>query len=318
MRNRFRDYFTGSMMAAAAAAAFFWMSAVPQVQGQDAPAAPKGDAPKEGAPKGGGRGGRGGGKGAPAVPAGPVRRLANGKPDLQGYWNAGGGGLFSIEATDQRKQIGVNAGKGIITDPADGKIPYQPWAREKEIDLSENHTIEESDAHCYTSGIPHMVEAQSSFQILQPEGPAGYVVMIWEYMHNYRIIPTDNRPHVLPASVHLFAGDPKGHWEGDVLIVDDTNQNARTWFDIAANFHSDQIHVVERFTPMDENRIGYEATIEDSKVYTSPWKVAFNLNRNLTPNYRNMEFSCWEGEHDVTEKYTLESQGADLKNLPKK
>jgi hypothetical protein len=321
MRNRFRDYFTGSMMAAAAVAAFFWMSAVPRVKGQDAPPAPQGDAPKggaPGAPKGGGRGGRGGGKGAPAVPAGPVRHLTNGKPDLQGYWNAGGGGLFSIEATDQRKQIGVNAGKGIITDPPDGKVPYQPWAREKEIDLSENHTIEESDAHCYTSGIPHMVEAQSSFQILQPEGPAGYVVMLWEYMHNYRVIPTDNRPHVLPPSVHLFAGDPKGHWEGDVLIVDDTNQNARTWFDIAANFHSDQIHVVERFTPMDENRIGYEATIEDSKVYTSPWKVAFNLNRNMTPNYRNMEFSCWEGEHDVTEKYTLESQGADLKNLPKK
>ena len=247
-----------------------------------------------------------------------MRHLPNGKPDIQGYWNAGGGGLFSIEATEARKQIGVNAGKGIVVDPADGKIPYQPWAREKEIDLSENHTIEESDAHCYTSGIPHMVEAQSSFQILQPEGPAGYVIMIWEYMHNYRIIPTDGRPHVLPSNVHLFAGDPKGHWEGDVLVVDDANQNARTWFDIAANFHSDQIHVVERFTPMDENRIAYEALIEDPKVYTQPWKVAFNINRNMTPNYRNMEFSCWEGEHDVTEKYTLESQGADVKNLPKK
>jgi hypothetical protein len=247
-----------------------------------------------------------------------VRRLPNGKPDISGYWNAGGGGLFSIEATDARKQIGVGAGKGIITDPADGKIPYQPWAREKEVDLSENHTIEESDAHCYTSGIPHMVEAQSSFQILQPEGPAGNVIMIWEYMHNYRIIPTDGRPHTLPASVHLFAGDPKGHWEGDTLVVDDTNQNARTWYDIAANFHSDQIHVVERFTPMNENQIAYEATIEDPKVYTQPWKVAFNINRNMTPGYRNMEFSCWEGEHDVTEKYTLPSQGVDVNKLPKK
>jgi hypothetical protein len=163
-----------------------------------------------------------------------------------------------------------------------------------------------------------MVEAQSAFQILQPEGPAEYVIMIWEYMHNYRIIPTDGRPHVLPANVPLFAGDPKGHWEGDVLVVDNTNQNARTWFDIAANFHSEQIHVLERFTPMDENRIGYEALIEDPKVYTRPWKAAFNINRNLTAGYRNMEFSCWEGEHEVTEKYTLESQGAHPKNLPKK
>jgi hypothetical protein len=306
---------------AAAAAAFFWASAAPQVKAQDGPPAAPQAAPQGG--PGAAKGGRGGGGGrggprAPEVPAGPVKRLANGKPDIQGYWNARGGGLFSIEATEARKQIGVNAGKGIVIDPADGKIPYQPWAREKEIDLSENHTIEESDAHCYTSGIPHMVEAQSSFQILQPEGPAGYVVMIWEYMHNYRIIPTDGRPHVLADSVHLFAGDPKGHWEGDTLVVDDTNQNARTWFDIAANFHSDQIHVVERLQPVDANRIDYAARIEDPKVYTRPWTVAFTLARNMTPNYRNMEFSCWEGEHDVTEKYTLESQGADPKNLPKK
>lgn len=319
MRIRFGNYFAGTLIAAATAVAFFWALDVPQLHGQDAPpAAPQGDAPKGGKGGFGGKGGKGGKGGAPAVPAGPVRRLPNGKPDIGGYWKGNGGGLFSIEATDQRKQIGVNQGKGIITDPADGKIPYQPWAREKEIDLSENHTIEESDAHCYTSGIPHMVGAQSSFQILQPEGPAQYVIMLWEYMHNYRIIPTDNRPHVLPASVHLFAGDPKGHWEGDVLVVDDTNQNARTWFDIAANFHSDQIHVVERFSPMDENRIGWEALIEDPKVYTRPWKVAFNITRDMTPGYRNMEFSCWEGEHDVTEHYTLESQGVNTKSLPKK
>ncbi len=303
MRDRIRGYLTVALVAVASAG-MIWISDT--AKGQDAP-----PAPQNGGPPGGGRGpGRGRGAAKQTSPVAPVRRLANGKPDIQGYWNARGGGLFSIEATKARKQIGVNAGKGIITDPPDGKIPYQPWAREKEIDLSENHTIEESDAHCYTSGIPHMVEAQSSFQILQPEGPAGYVVMIWEYMHNYRIIPTDNRPHVLPASVHLFAGDPKGHWEGDVLVVDDTNQNARTWFDIAANFHSDQIHVVERFTPKDENTIDYQATIEDPKVYTRPWTVAFQLARNLTPGYQNMEFACWEGEHDITEKYTLESQGA--------
>lgn len=233
--------------------------------------------------------------------------MADGKPDMTGYWNAGGGGLFSIEATEARRNIGVFAGRGIITDPPDGKIPYQPWAREKEIDLSTNHTIEESDAHCYSSGIPHMMEAQMGFQILQPPG---YVVMLWEYMHNFRIIPTDNRPHTLPASVHLFRGDSVGHWEGDTLVVDVTNQNARTWFDIAANFHSDQIHVVERITPLTENQIRYEATIEDPKVYTRPWKIQFMINRNLTPNYRQMEFACWEGEQDITQRYTLSSQGA--------
>jgi hypothetical protein len=91
---------------------------------------------------------------------------------------------------------------------------------------------------------------------------------------------------------------PQGHSEGGTLIVDDTNPN----------FHSDQTHVVERFTPMDENRIAHEATIEEPKVHTRPRKVAFNIHRNITPNYRNMEFSCWECEHDIAEKYTLESR----------
>lgn len=235
---------------------------------------------------------------SPARPSGPnLRRMKDGSPNLSGYWTALTGGLYSIEKTDARRNIGVPAGKGIIVDPADGKLPYQAWAREKAIDLSENHAVEESDAHCYPSGIPHMMEAQQGFQILQPPG---YVVMLWEYMHNYRIIPVDNRPHRLPASVHLFAGDSVGHWEGDTLVIDVTNQNARTWFDIAANFHSDRIHVIERLTPLDQNRIAYEATITDPVVYTRPWRIAFNLARNTTPNYRQMEFACWEGEHDLS------------------
>ncbi len=75
--------------------------------------------------------------------------------------------------------------------------------------------------------------------------------------------------------------------------------------------------MVERFTPMDENRIAWEALIEDLEG-TRAWKVAFNITRDMTPNYRNMEFSCWEGEHDVSEHYTLESQGVNTKSPPKK
>jgi hypothetical protein len=134
--------------------------------------------------------------------------------------------------------------------------------------------------------------------------------------------PTKAIPVQMPRRIRIIKpqGEPVGIsiYKNAEDIVNNTNQNARTWFDIAANFHSDQIHVVERFTPMDENRIAYEATIEDPKVYTQPWKIAFNITRDMTPGYRNMEFSCWEGEHDVTEKYTLESQGVDTKKLPKK
>src|SRR5439155_4752070 len=121
------------------------------------------------------------------------------------------------------------------------------------------------------------------------------------------VIPLDARPHIDPK-IHQFMGDSRGHWEGDTLVVDVTNQVARTWFDIAANFHSDRIHVAERFTAVNENTIDYEATIEDPKVYTQPWKIAYPIARNLTPNYELMEHACWEGERDLPQ-YT-QDQGA--------
>jgi hypothetical protein len=232
----------------------------------------------------------------PVVKGDPVTHLPDGQPDMQGYWMARApNAINDIETTAARPKIGIRAGKGVIVDPPDGKIPYLPGAREKEEDLSERHMVEESDAHCYMAGIPHQMFSLFGFQILQPPG---YVVMIWEFNHAYRIIPLDGRPHIA-ANIKLFEGDSRGHWEGNTLVVDVTNQNARTWIDMAADYHSDSIHVVERFTPTDSRNIAYEATIEDPKVYSMPWKIAFSFGRNETPNYQNMEFSCHEGEHDV-------------------
>jgi hypothetical protein len=244
-------------------------------------------------------------------PAGPIRRLPDGKPDLTGYWNARGRvGMYSVEKTEARKEQAIPAGPGLIIDPKDGRIPYQPWAREKEIDLSTNHMVEESDAHCYPSGFPHLSYAQFGYQIMQP---AGYIIFIWEQMHAFRVIPLDGRPHLDPK-IHLFMGDSRGRWEGDTLVVDVTNQVARTWFDIAANFHSDQIHVVERFTPIDENTINYEATIDDPKVYTRPWKIGFLVDRNPVANYELMEYPCWEGERDLPQ-YTEDQGGTKKEKL---
>lgn len=238
---------------------------------------------------------------------GPVRRLPDGTPDLTGYWNARGRvGMYSVEKTEERKKEAIPAGPGLIIDPPDGRIPYQSWARQKEIDLSSNHLVEESDAHCYPSGFPHLSYAQFGYQILQPPGS---VVFIWEQMHAFRVVPLDGRPHI-DSKIHLFMGDSRGRWDGDTLEVDVTNQVARTWFDIAANFHSDQIHVVERFTPLDENSIKYVATIEDPKVYTRPWTIGFLIDRNLTPNYELMEYPCWEGERDLSQ-YTEDQGGTN-------
>src|SRR5579871_2959129 len=164
-----------------------------------------------------GRGGRGAGRGGRRAlpPAGPVRRMPDGKPDLQGYWNAGnnGGAVFEVQK-HERRLASLPAGEGAIVDPPDGLIPYTPEYAAKAKDNFENHLADEPELHCYQSGLPNQMYRQFGFQILQPPG---YVVMNWEFMHAVRIIPTDNRPHVLPSGKKLFEGDSVGHWEGDTL-----------------------------------------------------------------------------------------------------
>ncbi len=142
------------------------------------------------------------------------------------------------------------------------------------------------------------------FQILQPSGS---VLFLYEAFHSFRIISLNGKPHPADA-IRMFEGDSTGKWEGDTLVVDVTNQNEKTWFDMAGNFHSDALHVVERYTPVNANTIHYEATLDDPKVYTRPWKIAFDIGRNDDPKYEQMEFACVEGEKDL-QHYT-ESEGA--------
>ena len=87
-------------------------------------------------------------------------------------------------------------------------------------------------------------------------------------------------------------GDSRGHWEGDTLVVDAKNFNADTWFDHVGNFHSEQLHVVERYTMTDPDHIQYEATIEDPKVFTRPWKISMPLYRRVEKNVRLLEYEC--------------------------
>jgi hypothetical protein len=235
-----------------------------------------------------------------------MQHLSDGHPDMQGFWAAGnnGGAVFEVQNHPTPKS-GVPPGKGAVVDPPDGFLPYQPWAKAKAKDTFENHLAEEPELHCYESGVPKQIYVQFGFQIFQPPGN---LVMTWEFMHAYRIIPTDGRPHI-PAGIKLFQGDSVGHWEGDTLVVDTTNLNDRTWFDTVGNFHSDAEHVVERFTPVDSNTIRYEATVDDAEVFTQPWKIALELYRNTDPKYEQMEFACIEGNQDV-KHYTKDKGGS--------
>ena len=253
---------------------------------------------------------QGGGPGIFAGPrhvaGGPVKTLPDGHPDMQGFWNAAnnGGAVFELQNHAAAKP-GVPPGKGAIVDPSDGFLPYQPWAAAKAKDTFEHDLAAEPELHCYESGVPKQMYVQFGFQIFQP---ANYVVMTWEFMHAYRIVPTDGRPHI-PDAIKLFQGDPVGHWEGNTLVVDTTNLNERTWYDTTGNFHSDAEHVVERFTPVDTNTIKYEATVEDPKVLTRPFKIAMDFYRMTDPKYEQMEFGCIEGNEDV-QHYTKDKGGA--------
>jgi hypothetical protein len=96
-----------------------------------------------------------------------------------------------------------------------------------------------------------------------------------------------------PDDIEWFMGDSRGHWEGDTLVVDVRNFNDQTWFDRSGNFHSEALHVIERYTLAGANNINYEATIEDPKVFTRPWKMSMPLYRRLDKGMRILENECY-------------------------
>ena len=125
---------------------------------------------------------------------------------------------------------------------------------------------------CYMAGIPRANYMPYPFQIVQtPQS----ILMAYEYASANRVINMEKKP--VEASVDTWMGTANGHWEGDTLVVDNTGFNDQSWFDRAGDFHSDQLHVVERFTLIDADHMNYEATIEDPQVFTRPWKISLPL-----------------------------------------
>jgi hypothetical protein len=233
------------------------------------------------------------GRGTQGRGARPTAQAAQ-APDMSGYWL----GSYFVGLQN------IETAKGVIVEPAGGKIPYLPAMAAKAKDTATNHMADEPELHCFMSGVPHVMYVQFGFQIIQN---ARQVAMAWDFMNAFRIIPTDGRPHI-PAAIKLFQGDSVGHWEGQTLVVDTTNQNDRTWLDTAGNIHSDAIHVVERFTLADANTIRYEATIEDPKTFAMPWKVTETFRRIAAPDYEQLEFACVEGNRDL-QHYTEQAGG---------
>ena len=139
-----------------------------------------------------------------------------------------------------------------------------------------------------------MRSGAGGYQFVQSRG---LVVLIYEFNHIVRIIRLDGQPHI-GDNIHLFMGDSRGRWDGDTLVVDTTNFTDKTWCPVVGTFHSDALHVVERFTMVDADLIDYDATFEDSNVFTRPWKLAGWFPRAIQ-GYEPFEYACAEGNHNL-------------------
>ena len=234
--------------------------------------------------------------GAAAVWNGP--RTPDGQPDIQGTWDAAGVALetqHNIEEGSDLEHIKIQGQKyapsNAIVDPPTKRIPYTAdFAAKRKVNLDNRYNPDPKKrdpvTSCFLPGVPRM-GYQGEIRIVQSPG---YVVMFGE---GTRIIPLDNRPR-LGDKVKLWMGDSRGRWEGTTLVIESTNHNDKTWFDRSGNIHSDALHVVERWTFVDASTARYEATIEDAKAFTKPWKMAWTFTRDKEPE-EPWEEACYEG-----------------------
>ena len=209
-------------------------------------------------------------------------RTPEGQPDLNGIWQTLNSASWDIRP--HNAQDGVPAGLGVVEG---GEIPYQPWAAEQQQENYTNRLTADPLRQCFLPGVPRVTYLPFPFRILQTPD---HVVITYEFAHVVRIIYTDGSPHPLPNDFWL--GDSRGHWDGDTLVVDTTHFNGRTWFDAAGNFHGDQLHVVERYTPITPYHVDYDVTIEDPEVFTRPWTMRMPLYRRLDAGLQLLDYDC--------------------------
>jgi hypothetical protein len=196
----------------------------------------------------------------------------------------------------------------MVIDPPDGLVPpMTPEAKKKfdeahahfashPADGPEDRFLSERCVLFPTAGPPMLPEPyNSNYEIVQTHD---YVTIMPEMNHDVRMIPMDGRPH-LPKNVRQWKGDPRGHWEGDTLVVETTNFsfNDKPRFGIVYDGWTDQnLQITERFTRTSPDAILYRATIVDPTAYTKPWTVELVLRKVDEQLY---EYACHEGNYGL-------------------
>lgn len=219
--------------------------------------------------------------------SGKIPRAADGKPDLSGIWQAIGVSLFG-----ETGEVRPGEGRASTYGPRES-APYQAWAVSKVNELAADNRTD-PNVHCKLAGVPRITGIPVPFEIVQT---AKKTIILYESNHAFRIIPTDGKGHPLDLDP-TYMGDSVGRWEGDTFVVDVTGFNDKTWLPGAGHFHSDQLHVTEKFKRNPDDTITYEATMDDQKVLAKPWTYRLIL-RHPPRDERIMEADCSENNQDL-------------------
>jgi len=240
------------------------------------------------------------------APAYRAPRAADGHPDLNGIWQALNEANYDVEMHMARPALQTRPGPyGPVPAPpvlalgavaavppgmgvVEGELPYKPEALAQRNKNRETWVTSDPEVKCYLPGVPRANYMPHPFQIFHSSKA---IFFAYQYAGAVRNIYLKDPG---PAPVDSWMGQSFGKWEGDTLVIDVTGFNADTWFDRSGNFHTEKLHVVERYTRTAPDVITYEATIEDPNVFTRPWKMSMPLYRRLEKNVQLMDFKCVE------------------------
>jgi hypothetical protein len=229
------------------------------------------------------------------TPAQGIQRFADGHANLSGIWQANNTANWDLLTHEARQgpmtalgaAFSVPGGVGVV----DGnEIPYQADARTKKDQNAANWLTADPEIKCYLPGVPRATYMPYPFQIVQG-GAANDILLTYEFASASRIVRMNTN---VESPVDTWMGWSRGRWEGDTLVVDVSAFNGESWFDRAGNYQTASLHVVERYTPVGRDVVQYEATIEDSQIYTRPWKISMPLYRRLEKNAQLVEYKCVE------------------------
>ena len=227
--------------------------------------------------------------GAQAPAAKPqLPRTADGKPNLQGIWQVRNRAAYSVEPQLARYRMPPSLG---VVDGS--TIPYQEWALKKRDENYAKRYELDPLSKCFMPGVPRIMYMEHPFQIFQTPT---HVAMTFEWSLAHRLIYTNGSKPV--EGIEFWMGDARGRWEGDTLVVNVSNFNDKTWFDMSGNFHSEALKLTERYTLTDADTIRYEVTVEDPKVFTRAWKMTMPLHRHKDMT-RVLEYHCKAEESEA-------------------